>query len=65
MLSSQTKDATTDAAVKKLRVAVGGSLSVDAVIEAPETDIANAIALVGFWRRKTKLASTFTTQSKR
>jgi len=54
MLSSQTKDEVTDAAVSKLRNAVGGSLTIDAVIEAEESIISEAIAKVGFWRRKTQ-----------
>ena len=56
MLSSQTKDEVTDAAVSKLREAVGGSLTVEAILEADEKAIADAIAKVGFWRRKTQLA---------
>ncbi|KII93905.1 hypothetical protein PLICRDRAFT_409015 [Plicaturopsis crispa FD-325 SS-3] len=54
MLSSQTKDEVTDAAVKKLRAAVGGTLNVDAIIAADEGTISEAIAKVGFWRRKTQ-----------
>ncbi|KAF8801416.1 DNA glycosylase [Phlegmacium glaucopus] len=53
MLSSQTKDEVTDAAVSKLRSALGGSLSVQGMIDAEEEAIAEAIAKVGFWRRKT------------
>ncbi|KAJ8591457.1 DNA glycosylase [Rhizopogon salebrosus TDB-379] len=53
MLSSQTKDEVTDAAVGKLRDAVGGTLSVDAIISADDATISDAIAKVGFWRRKT------------
>lgn len=53
MLSSQTKDEVTDAAVSKLRQAVGGSLSVEAVLKADDSAISEAIAKVGFWRRKT------------
>ncbi|KAF5349592.1 hypothetical protein D9756_008927 [Leucocoprinus leucothites] len=53
MLSSQTKDEVTDAAVKKLRAAVGGVLSIEAVIAAEETIVSEAINKVGFWRRKT------------
>ncbi|KAF8867990.1 DNA glycosylase [Mucidula mucida] len=53
MLSSQTKDEVTDAAVSRLREAVGGALSVDAIIGAEDTVISDAIAKVGFWRRKT------------
>ena len=59
MLSSQTKDEVTDAAVSKLREAVGGSLTVEAILEADEKDIADAIAKVGFRRRKTQLARSF------
>ena len=56
MLSSQTKDEVTDAAVSKLREAVGGSLTVQAILAANEKDVAEAIAKVGFWRRKTQSA---------
>ena len=55
MLSSQTKDEVTDAAVSKLREAVGGSLNVDAILAASDDTISKAIAKVGFWRRKTQL----------
>jgi endonuclease III len=54
MLSSQTKDEVTDAAVSKLREAVGGTLSVQAVLDATDDTISGAIAKVGFWRRKTQ-----------
>jgi endonuclease-3 len=54
MLSSQTKDEVTDAAVEKLRAAVGGTLSVAAIISADDSTISDAIAKVGFWRRKTE-----------
>jgi len=54
MLSSQTKDEVTDAAVSKLRDAVGGSLTIDAIIQAEDSAISDAIAKVGFWRRKTQ-----------
>jgi endonuclease-3 len=53
MLSSQTKDEVTDAAVKKLRAAIGGVLSIEAVIAAEESTVSEAINKVGFWRRKT------------
>ena len=53
MLSSQTKDETTDAAISKLRAAVGGSISVDGIITAEESTISEAIDKVSFWRRKT------------
>ncbi|KAG6808729.1 hypothetical protein H0H92_003091 [Tricholoma furcatifolium] len=50
----KTKDEVTDAAVSKLRAALGGSLSVDALIAADDATITEAIAKVGFWRRKTE-----------
>ena len=53
MLSSQTKDEVTDAAVKNLRTALGGSLSVAGMIAAEDGIISEAISKVGFWRRKT------------
>ena len=53
MLSSQTKDEVTDAAVIKLRQALGGTITVEALIDAEESVIAESIAKVGFWRRKT------------
>lgn len=53
MLSSQTKDETTDAAISKLRAALGGSISVDGIITAEESTISEAIDKVSFWRRKT------------
>ncbi|KZV68113.1 DNA glycosylase [Peniophora sp. CONT] len=53
MLSSQTKDEVTDAAVKSLRTALGGSLSLTALLNADADTISNAINKVGFWRRKT------------
>ena len=58
MLSSQTKDEVTDAAVDKLRVALGGTLSLDALLATEEHVIADAINKVGFWRRKTQLVSS-------
>ncbi|EIW85638.1 DNA glycosylase [Coniophora puteana RWD-64-598 SS2] len=54
MLSSQTKDEVTDAAVRKLREAVGGTLSMEAIIAVDEGVVAKAIEKVGFWRRKTQ-----------
>ncbi|KAK7040261.1 alpha,alpha-trehalase nth1 [Paramarasmius palmivorus] len=54
MLSSQTKDEVTDAAVSQLRVALGGSISVEAMIAADDSAISGAISKVGFWRRKTQ-----------
>jgi endonuclease-3 len=54
MLSSQTKDQVVDAAVSKLQTALGGSLSIQGMIDAEDKTIAEAIAKVGFWRRKTE-----------
>ncbi|KAJ7084852.1 DNA glycosylase [Mycena belliarum] len=54
MLSPQTKDEVTDAAVKKLRAALGGSVSLDAVLAADPSVISDAINKVGMWRVKTK-----------
>jgi endonuclease-3 len=55
MLSSQTKDEVTDAAVDKLRAAFGGTLSLEALLTAEENVVAECISKVGFWRRKTQL----------
>ncbi|KAH8824345.1 DNA glycosylase, partial [Flagelloscypha sp. PMI_526] len=54
MLSSQTKDEVTDAAVINLRQSIGGTISIDALIQADEATISEAINKVGFWRRKTQ-----------
>jgi endonuclease-3 len=58
MLSPQTKDEVTDAAVKKLRVALGGSVSLEAVLAAEPSVISDAINKVGMWRIKTKSVAT-------
>jgi len=44
MLSSQTKDEATAAAVDKLRAALGGTLSLEALLAAEEQVIADASA---------------------
>ncbi|KAJ7184548.1 DNA glycosylase [Mycena filopes] len=54
MLSPQTKDQVTDAAVNKLRDALGGTVSLEAVLAADPTVISEAINKVGMWRVKTK-----------
>ena len=59
MLSSQTKDEVTDAAVKKLREALGGSITVEALVKADDKTISDAISKVGFWRRKTQCVIVF------
>lgn len=56
MLSSQTKDEVTDAAVDKLRKTLGGTLSLEAVLTADESTISEAINKVGFWRKKTQFS---------
>jgi endonuclease III len=43
--------------VKQLRSALGGTISVEAVVAADETTIASAINKVGFWRRKSQFVS--------
>jgi len=53
MLSSQTKDEVTSAAIQNLRALFGGHLTLEAILEAKEEDIGQAICKVGFWRRKT------------
>lgn len=59
MLSSQTKDEVTDMAMKKLREALGGTVTLEAIIEADDNTICIAIAKVGFWRRKTQYATKY------
>lgn len=59
MLSSQTKDEVTDAAVDKLRVALGGTLSLEGLLDAEEDVVAGCISKVGFWRRKTQSVPPF------
>ncbi|SJL04777.1 uncharacterized protein ARMOST_08147 [Armillaria ostoyae] len=54
ILSSQTKDEVIDAVVKQLRATLGGSIFVQGIIDAEDCNIAEAIAKVGFWRRKTQ-----------
>jgi len=53
MLSSQTKDEVTHIAVSNLRVSLG-ELTVENILAADEKTISDAIAKVGFWRRKTQ-----------
>lgn len=53
MLSSQTKDEVTAQAVRNLQLGLSRGLCLAGVLEAPEALIAEAIAKVGFWRRKT------------
>ncbi|CAE6345384.1 unnamed protein product [Rhizoctonia solani] len=54
MLSSQTKDEVTAAAVENLRRTLPGGLTVDSILAAEPSVISNAIGKVGFWRRKTE-----------
>lgn len=63
MLSSQTKDEVMDevmdAAMVKLRTALGGAVSLQAVLEAEEAIILEAISKVGFWKKKTQCVFLF------
>ncbi|QRW00820.1 HhH-GPD superfamily base excision DNA repair protein [Ceratobasidium sp. AG-Ba] len=54
MLSSQTKDEVTWAAVENLRQVLPGGLTVDSVLAADPSVISGAINKVGFWKRKTE-----------
>ncbi|KAJ7119015.1 DNA glycosylase [Mycena epipterygia] len=54
MLSPQTKDQVTDAAVHKLRTALGGTVSLDGLLAAEDSVILDAINKVGMWRVKAK-----------
>jgi endonuclease-3 len=54
MLSSQTKDEVTSAAIANLRIALGGSLTLEGMLAAENSVIEGAINKVGFWRRKTQ-----------
>jgi len=53
MLSSQTKDPVTAAAVANLQRQLPGGLSIDSIIAASDEQVSSAINKVGFWRRKT------------
>lgn len=53
MLSSQTKDEVTHAAVKSLRTAIGGEITLGAMLAASAATIQGAINKVGFWQKKT------------
>lgn len=54
MLSSQTKDAVTSAAVTNLHLALPGGLTAETLAAADEKSVSEAINKVGFWRRKTE-----------
>ena len=53
MLSSQTKDEVTRAAIDNLRRNLG-ELTIENILAASDSTIQDAICKVGFWRRKTK-----------
>lgn len=53
MLSSQTKDPVCHTAVKYLRAALGGSITVPAILAADKKTISDAIKQVGFHNKKT------------
>ena len=59
MLSSQTKDEVTYTAIANLRAAFGGSISLEAMIEADDEVIRAAISKVGFWKKKTGFVTSF------
>jgi endonuclease III len=48
----------TEAAVDNLRAALGGKLSLGALLAAEEHGIADTISKVGFWHRKTGFVPT-------
>jgi len=52
MLSSQTEDEVTFAAIQNLCALFGEHLTLEAALEAKGEDIAQAICKVGLWRRK-------------
>jgi endonuclease-3 len=52
ILSPQTKDEVCSAALEKLRVALGGAVSLQALMDADEETIRTAIKSVGFWQKK-------------
>lgn len=53
MLSSQTKDEVTHAAVAKIRAAAGGVITLDAMLAMDTQTLQGAINKVGFWPKKT------------
>ncbi|KZT51767.1 DNA glycosylase [Calocera cornea HHB12733] len=53
MLSSQTKDETTSAAVTGLAQRLGGVITLEGLLGASDELVQEAICKVGFWRRKT------------
>ncbi|EJU05843.1 DNA glycosylase [Dacryopinax primogenitus] len=54
MLSSQTKDETTSAAVTALAGKMGGVITLQGMLDASDESVQEAICKVGFWRRKTQ-----------
>ncbi|KIY66179.1 DNA glycosylase [Cylindrobasidium torrendii FP15055 ss-10] len=54
ILSAQTKDEYTDAAMKNLRAAVGGCITVDALLNTSSKDIQSAVRPAGMAEKKTK-----------
>lgn len=53
MLSSQTKDEVTHAAMAKLRAATGGMITLDRMLALDTETLQGAINKVGFWPKKT------------
>jgi len=54
MLSSQTKDQVTAAAIQNLRQKLPGGLNLDSILQAEEEFLKECISVVGFHRRKAK-----------
>lgn len=54
MLSSQTKDTVTSAAVKKLQAELPGGLNLDSILKVDEKELDEYIKPVGFHTRKAK-----------
>jgi endonuclease-3 len=63
MLSSQTKDEVVDDAILRLRKAIGGTMSLDALLAADDATIASSINKCGFWKKKTECAAFATRQA--
>jgi endonuclease III len=54
MLSSQTTDEKLYAGIASLRAALGGTISVDAVLRTPKSDIFDSIQKLGMGNKKSQ-----------
>lgn len=52
MLSSQTKDTVTSAAVKNMQTTLPGGLTLESILQVSEADLDEKIKAVGFHQRK-------------